>query len=85
MENLVAEQDLSESSDNLSDVYNPEVKESESVLNKVFSEFMDKEKLSRLDSQLLQGVFTNSRDDLKIPSMFQKSEKETDRHDKPPD
>jgi len=62
MENLVGHEDLSGSSDNLQDVYGPKEEKSEQLLNSVFSEFMEKEELSYLDAQLLQGVFTNDRD-----------------------
>jgi hypothetical protein len=61
---------LSDSSDNLQDVYSSKVEKSELLLNESFTEFMNKEELSYLDSQLLSGVFTNDRDYLKIPNLF---------------
>jgi hypothetical protein len=64
MENFVGQEDLSDSSDNLEDVYSPTVEKSELLLNNVFTEFMEKEELSYLDAQLLQGVFTNDREKL---------------------
>jgi hypothetical protein len=53
MENLIADRDLSESSDNLSDVYNQDQKRSEQTLTRILDEFIKKEELTRLDSQLL--------------------------------
>jgi hypothetical protein len=70
MENFVDQTDVSESSDDLQDVYSEKVDNSEFLLNKVFTEFMGKKKLSKLDTQLLQGVYTNDRDSLKVPSIF---------------
>jgi len=37
---------------------------------------MIKDKLSELDTQLLQGVYTNDRDKLKVPSIFKKYAKD---------
>ena len=37
---------------------------------------MKKDKLSELDSQLLQGVYTNDREKLKVPSIFKKYAKD---------
>jgi hypothetical protein len=82
MENLVDQEDVTDSSDDLQDVYSPEVEKSELLLNNVFTEFMKKEKLSRLDAQLLQGVFTDNRDKLKIPSIFKQDANLMER-DKP--
>jgi hypothetical protein len=42
MENLVGQDDLSDSSDNLQDVYSSKVEKSELVLNNIFTEFMNK-------------------------------------------
>jgi hypothetical protein len=58
----VGQKDLTDSSDNLQDVYSLKVEKSELLLNEVFNEFTDKKELSQLDAQLLQGVFTNNRD-----------------------
>ena len=50
MENFVDQTDLSDSSDNIQDFYNPELEKSEMLLHKVFTEFMDKGELSYLDA-----------------------------------
>jgi len=50
MENLVGQEDLSDSSDNLQDVYSAKVEKSELLLNNTFTEFMNKEELSYLDA-----------------------------------
>ena len=79
MENFVGQEDQSESSDNLQDVFKAE--NSEKILSEIFDEFSNK-KLERLDAQLLRGVFTNNRDMLKIPNHFQKGAKIMEK-DKP--
>jgi len=61
MENFVGQEDLSDSSDILQDVFSHKVENSELLLNSVFTEFVDIEELTYLDAQLLQGVFTNDR------------------------
>ena len=53
MENFVGQEDLSDSSDNLQDVYRQKVENSELLLSSIFTELMGKEELSYLDVQLL--------------------------------
>jgi hypothetical protein len=50
MENLVGQDDFSDSSDELQDVYSSKVEKSELLLNSIFTEFADKEELSYLDA-----------------------------------
>jgi len=76
MENFVDHTDQSESSDDLQDVFCEKVNNSEFLLNKVFTEFVEKDELSKLDTQLLQGVYTNDREKLKVPSIFKKYAKD---------
>ena len=79
MENFVGQEDLSDSSDNLQDVFSHKVENSELLLNSVFTEFVDIEELTYLDAQLLQGVFTNDRYQLKTPNLFLKGAKNMDK------
>ena len=79
MENLVGKDDFSDSSDNLQDVYSSKVEKSELLLNNIFTEFINKDELSYLDTRLLQGVFTNDREKLKTPNLFLKEAKNMEK------